>query len=134
MSHASSVSSASPSQLRIIVVDDNEEAANLLRLFLQRDGHQVATAYDGRSALKLVEELHPDVVFLDIGMPNMNGYEVARTLRRFPRRDSMQLIAMTGWGQLDDKNRAIQAGFDRHVAKPLSPDSLRKLLSESAGG
>lgn len=125
--------SACPSHLRIIVVDDNEDSADLLQRVLERDGHRVAAAYDGKSALKLVDEWNPDVVFLDIGMPNMNGYEVARTLRRLPNRESMQLIAMTGWGQLDDEARAMDAGFNRHVAKPLTPERLRKLLSESAG-
>jgi CheY-like chemotaxis protein len=129
MSQAASISTSPRYQLRVLVVDDNEDAADSLQMLLQRDGHDVHTAYDGRTALRLVDQMRPDVVFLDIGMPNMNGYEVARTLSRFPGRGSMRIIAMTGWGQLSDKQRALEAGFDLHLMKPIGAEDLSRVLS-----
>jgi len=117
-----------PMQLRIIVVDDHPDAAEAVQLLLMRRGHHVVTANDGKTALKLVDEVNPDLVFVDIGMPNMNGYEVARMIRRFPGRESMRLVSMTGWGQLQDKQRSIDAGFNEHLIKPILPEQLEKLL------
>lgn len=124
-------SDSSPSSLRVVVVDDNPDVADGIKLLLERGGHTAEAAYDGRSALKLIEEIRPQVVLVDIGMPNMNGYEVARTICRLPERQGMRLIAMTGWDHLDDKNRAVQAGFDVHMTKPIEPEALTRVLSES---
>jgi len=124
--------SRSPRPLRVVVVDDNPDVADALQMLLQLEGHLAVTAYDGRSALKLIEEMHPHVVFVDIGMPHMNGYEVARTLSRLPGRESIRLIAMTGWGELKDKDRALEAGFDLHLTKPILPEKLAELLSDPA--
>ena len=114
---------------RVVVVDDNPDLADALGMLLQLEGHTVTTAYDGWTALKLIEETHPHVVFVDIGMPNMNGYELARTLSRWPGREATRLIAMTGWGQLDDDARSFAAGFDVHLTKPILPEQLSELLS-----
>jgi CheY-like chemotaxis protein len=120
------------SSLRIVVIDDHPDAADMLQALVQRSGHQARAAYDGKSGLKLVDELSPDVVFVDIGMPNINGYEVARTLRRFPGHQSLRLVAVTGWGQLQDKQRAIDAGFDEHLTKPITPEDIERVLSDLA--
>ena len=92
---------------------------------------EVRTAYDGVEALQIAEEFHPEVGLLDIGMPKLDGYETARRLRRRPGGESMLLVAQTGWGQEDDKQRAKEAGFDRHLVKPLDPDGLNQLLSQT---
>jgi CheY-like chemotaxis protein len=110
----------------ILVVDDNADAANSLADTLRMQGHVVQVAYDGGSALEASERLAPEVVVLDIGMPGMDGYEVARQLRR--RQPQTRLIALTGWGQEDDKRRALDAGFDWHLTKPADLDTLQALV------
>jgi PAS domain S-box-containing protein len=117
---------------RILVVDDNEDAANTLALLLRLAGHDVNTAHGGQAALTLAEALHPEFVLLDIGMPDLDGYEVARRLRATDWGKSLRLIALTGWGQDDDKRRALAAGFDHHLTKPVDPRELDSLLSQAA--
>lgn len=114
---------------RILIVDDNQDASDILVLMLGRLGHDARAAYDGRDALKTAADFHPEVVLLDIGLPGLNGYDVARQLRSQPGGREMVLIAATGWGQDADKQRAHEAGFDFHMTKPLDPDALRKLLA-----
>lgn len=120
-------------RMRILVADDNYDAAQSLALMLGMDGHEVRTASNGVEALELAEEFHPQVVLLDIGMPKLDGYETARQLRQRPWGKSVLLFALTGWGQEDDKERARQAGFDRHLVKPLEPEMLSQLLAPVAG-
>ena len=108
------------------MVDDNADAADSLAETLRMQGHVVQVAYDGASALETSERLAPEVVVLDIGMPGIDGYEVARRLRH--RRPQTRLIALTGWGQEDDKRRALDAGFDCHLTKPADPDTLQAIL------
>jgi len=110
----------------ILVVDDNVDAADALAATLRLQGHVVEVAYDGRSALEMSERLAPQVVVLDIGMAGMDGYEVARQLRR--RQPQARLIALTGWGQENDKRRALDAGFDSHLTKPADLDALQALV------
>ena len=110
----------------ILVVDDNVDAADSLAVTLRMQGHVVQVAYDGGSALEALERLTPQVVVLDIGMAGMDGYEVARQLRR--RQPQTRLIALTGFGQEDDKARAREAGFDWHLTKPADPDRLQEAL------
>ena len=114
---------------RIVVVDDNLDAAESLALLLTLDGHDVRVAHDGAAALVAVEADPPDLVFLDIGMPVMNGYEVAQRLRQWPGLQNLLLVAMTGWGQEEDRRRSQEAGFDHHLVKPVEPDALRKVLA-----
>jgi PAS domain S-box-containing protein len=121
---------------RIMVVDDNENAAQLLGMLLQALGNDVQTAYDGLAALELAAEFRPDVVLLDIGMPKMDGYETARRIREQSWGRHMVLAALTGWGQDEDKRRTRAAGFDQHFVKPVEPSILQKFLAEceSNGG
>jgi len=117
------------SSLRILVADDNRDAAESLAAFLRMVGHDVRIAYDGVEALGLVSEYRPDAVVLDIGMPKMNGYDVAKKLRAEPARQQMTIIALSGWGQEEDKRRSREAGIDHHLVKPLEPTSLLRLLA-----
>ena len=120
--------------LRILVVDDNQDAADSLALMLALSGHETHAAYDGAAALELAERVVPDVVLLDIGMPELNGYEVAERLRRLPWGHRVVLIALTGWGQDEDRRRALAAGFDHHLTKPVDPQRLATLLEAGAAG
>jgi PAS domain S-box-containing protein len=115
--------------LRVVIVDDNTDAADSLAMVLELDGHEVRTASDGIAGLQLIGEFAPRVVILDIGLPGLNGYEVARRIRRDHREAGILLIAVTGWGQQQDKQIAEEAGFDHHFTKPVDPGELRRVLS-----
>ena len=114
---------------RILVVDDNADAASSLAMILEQRGHQVMTASDGQQAVQKAVQLHPDVVFLDLGMPRMDGFEAAQRLRALPDGAQMILIALTGRGQPKDLTRTRAAGFDHHLLKPVDPNSLENLFS-----
>jgi CheY-like chemotaxis protein len=114
--------------VRILIADDNRDAADTMGMLLELDGHEVIVAHSGNQALELGRQRRPDVVILDIGMPDVNGYEVARTARSEDWGRSAYLIALTGWGQADDKERARMAGFDRHLTKPVDPDLVEEIL------
>jgi len=113
---------------RLLVVDDNRDAAESMSMLLELWGHDVAYAYDGPSALETAEQWHPEAVFLDIGLPGMDGYEVAEKLRELPNAKGAVLIAITGYGQEDDRLRSLRAGIDHHLVKPVAPDALRSLI------
>ncbi|HSW17479.1 MAG TPA: ATP-binding protein [Ramlibacter sp.] len=115
--------------LCVLLADDNRDASDVLAEVLRMDGHRVYTAYDGHQALKLAAELRPQVMVLDIGMPGLNGYEVARQVRAQDWGATAYLVAATGWGQADDLKKAISAGFDRHITKPFDPVQLTELLA-----
>jgi len=120
---------------RILVVDDNEDAAASLAMLLQIDGHETYAAHDGRAALAALEAHRPDVALLDIGLPGLNGYEVCKQVRAQAWGRDMVLIALTGWGQEDDRRRSREAGFDDHLVKPVDYAALVTLLrSLSAAG
>jgi signal transduction histidine kinase len=119
----------SPSGRRLLVVDDNRDAAESLALLLRLQGHEVRVAHDGPAALEMVSSHRPEMVFLDIGMPGMDGYEVARRLQHMPGMRGVRLAALTGWGQEDDRRRTAQAGFDHHLVKPVEPKVLEELLA-----
>jgi PAS domain S-box-containing protein len=114
--------------LQVMVVDDNQDVAESCKTLLELSGHRVSTAYTGREALELAESLRPDVILLDIGLPDISGYEVARRVRGTSWGANADLIAVTGWGQDTDRERAFRAGFDHHLTKPISTDSLETLL------
>lgn len=114
--------------LRILVSDDNRDAADTLADFLKLESHEVAVAYDGEQALQQYERMSPEVVLLDIGMPRLDGYEVARRIRAQAGGERPLLIALTGWGQAKDKAEAQAAGFDHHLTKPVDPEMLLQLL------
>jgi two-component system CheB/CheR fusion protein len=117
---------------RILVVDDNSDSADSLSFLLGLKGHDVRTAYDGPQALQAAEEHRPEVILLDIGMPGMTGYDVARRLRERPETRSALILAMTGWGQDEDRRRSQEAGFDQHLIKPLDPGKLEDLIQRLA--
>ncbi len=117
------------SHLRILVADDNQDAATSLALLLRIMGHETRTAHDGLEALDAAAAFRPDVTLLDIGMPQLNGYDVCRRIRQQAWGKGMVLIALTGWGQEDDKRQAQEAGFDHHLTKPVDPAALEKLLA-----
>lgn len=123
------VSLLRPKRLRILVVDDNVDAADALAEILEIEGHEVIVAYDGVEAFELAIEAKPDVGLLDIGMPRMDGNELAEKLRQHPVGRSMLLVATTGWGQESDRQRTRQAGFDFHLTKPVDLDALIALLT-----
>ncbi len=121
-----------PSGHRLLVVDDNQDAANSLAMLLRLQGHEVRVAFSGPAALEMTKDYSPDVVFLDIGMPGMDGYEVARRLRQQPGLEKVVLAALTGWGQKEDRRRTTEAGFNHHLVKPPEPKVLERLLSDLA--
>ena len=113
---------------RVLVVDDNQDATETLQTLLETLGASVAAAGNGREALEEFERFEPDAVLLDIGMPGMDGYEVARRIRALPKGATTPLIALTGWGQQDDIRRCFEAGFDHHLVKPLDVDRLLEIV------
>ena len=115
--------------LRILVADDNDDGREMLGYLLTAEGHTVELAADGPSAIETAGSFHPDVAILDIGMPGMNGYAVARALRQQPAATPLVLIALSGLGQREDKERAAEAGFDRHFTKPVDVNDLRAYLA-----
>ena len=114
---------------RILVVDDNRDAADTLCLLLELWGNETHAASDGAQALREVERLEPDVVLLDIGLPDISGLEVCRRIRAEPWGKHVTLFALTGWGQEEDRRRAKEAGFDQHIVKPVEPAALEQLLA-----
>ncbi len=118
---------------KVLVVDDKPDAADSLAMLLRMQGHDVRAVNDGPAALAEAEKFKPELVFLDIGMPGMDGYEVARKLRQQPGHERMLLVAVTGWGQEEDRRRSFAAGFDRHLVKPVEPKDLTDLLAALPG-
>jgi PAS domain S-box-containing protein len=114
--------------LKILVVDDNRDAADACASLLELSGHHVQTAYTGRHALELAETFRPHALLLDIGLPDFNGYELATKIRASPWGRGVMLIAVTGWGQEEDRRRALEAGCDHHLTKPVAPETVESLL------
>ncbi len=119
---------------RILVVEDNRDSAESLSMLLTLAGHDVRVAHDGSTAIAMARDYRPRVVLLDIGLPGMDGFQVARSLRQEPQLDGALLVAMTGYGQAEDRQRSKEAGFDRHLTKPVEPGVLYGLLGELNGG
>jgi signal transduction histidine kinase/ActR/RegA family two-component response regulator len=119
--------------LRLLVVDDNADAAKVLSLLLEALGHVTIVEHDAQRAIERAREQAPAMLFLDIGLPDMDGYELVRRLRALPQTANAVFVAVTGYGQAGDRQRALQAGFDHHVVKPLQLDKLRELLDAHAG-
>jgi CheY-like chemotaxis protein len=113
---------------RILLVDDNQDAAQALRLLLEADGHEVRVAADGASGLALAKTYRPEVVLLDIGLPKMDGYEIARRIRADAALRDTMLVAVTGYGQMHDRARASASGFHHHLVKPVEYSRLQTLL------
>ena len=126
-----SVSRSRAHALRLLVVDDNVEAADSLTRLLRQSGHQAKCAYDGLTALQAAREFRPQAVVLDLGLPGMNGFEVARRLRGESSTADLLLLALSGYGQEEDRRRSTEAGFDRHFNKPLDFHVLLATLAEA---
>jgi signal transduction histidine kinase len=117
---------------RALIIDDNRDAATTTAMFVEELGGTAFTAFDGASGLAAVESFRPDIVFMDIGMPGLDGYEVCRRIRQMPSQRHVVLVAVTGWGQAQDKQRALDVGFDAHLTKPVDPDAFAQLLAGAA--
>ena len=125
-----SIPTASSTRLRLLVVDDNHDAASSLSVLLSLQGHEVKIAHSGIEAMEIVSTYIPHLILLDIGMPNMDGFEVTRRLREMPELDSTVIVALTGCGQPEDRRRAAEVGFDHHLMKPLEGRLLEKILDD----
>ena len=125
-----------PTHYRVLVVDDNVDSAQSMSLLLQLEGHTVACAHDGLEALQAAEQFDPQVVLLDLGLPRMNGYEVARKLRQSREHDQSRLllVAISGYGREQDRAAAQEAGFDFHLTKPADPDVVMQMMQEHGPG
>jgi two-component system, sensor histidine kinase len=119
------------SPLRIVLIEDNEDSREMLRVSLEMAGHEVGIAADGPSGLDLIQQRAPDVVLVDVGLPGMDGHEVARRIRAMPEGRRMRVIALTGYGQQEDRRRSRESGFDAHLVKPIDPAGLMSALSSS---
>ena len=124
-------SEEAPAGMRVLIVDDNRDSAESMAWVLSRLGHEVSTAYDGEQAVQEAERWRPHAVLLDLGMPQVNGYDACRRIRSQPWGDAMCLVALTGWGQAQDRRRTEEAGFDHHLVKPVDPGELVKVLASS---
>jgi len=120
--------------LRILVVDDGKNAADILAMFFEMEGHVVQVAYDGLMAVRLTESFHPQLIVMDIGMPEMDGLEASRRIRRQPAGKGIVIIALSGMDQDEDKRSCAQAGIDHHMAKPVRPDDLRAVIRDFQEG
>jgi CheY-like chemotaxis protein len=116
---------------RVLVVDDNRDAADSLAALLRLQGHDVRVAYDGESSVSEATVHRPELILLDIGMPGIDGYETARRIRRIPGLDAARLVALTGWGQEEDRRRTAASGFDGHLVKPPEPEALAEVLART---
>jgi CheY-like chemotaxis protein len=119
---------------RILVVDDNRDAADSLAMLLRCLGADVNVAYSGAAALEMLDACRPTIILLDLGMPELDGYDVARQIRQHPVHAKVRLIALTGWDQEADRLRTQEAGFDHHLVKPVDPEALETLLTSDGAG
>jgi CheY-like chemotaxis protein len=126
------VSRPAAQRLRVLVVEDNRDAADSLRLLLETSGYEVVVAYTGPAGVAAATAVPPDVVVCDLGLPGMDGFAVARALRDGPATAAARLIAVTGYGREEDRRRALESGFDRHLVKPVNPDELLRQLTATA--
>jgi CheY-like chemotaxis protein len=118
-----------PAAKRVLVVDDSRDAAQSLAMLLEFEGHEIHTAHDGAAAVTAAERVRPDVVLMDIGLPIVDGYEACRRIRGQAWGSTMLMVAITGWGQEDDREQSSAAGFDRHLVKPVDHDELLRVIA-----
>jgi two-component system CheB/CheR fusion protein len=122
-----------PATARILVADDNLDSADSLSMMLEMLGHEVSSAHDGLEALETAKRSKPELIFMDLGMPRMSGYDAARLIRSAPECNGVVLVALTGWGQEEDRRRSLEAGFDHHIVKPIDFAIVEKLLEDLNG-
>jgi CheY-like chemotaxis protein len=120
--------------LRVVVVEDNEDVGATLLEWLEQRGHRVWAARSGDAGVGLVQEVHPDLVLCDLGLPGMDGIEVCRRVRALPLERQPQMVALTGWGREGDRDRTRQVGFDDHLVKPVAGEELEGVLSRVSNG
>lgn len=118
--------------MRVLIIEDNQDAAEILREVLEMYEHEVAVAHSGPDGVETARAFHPQVVLCDLGLPGMNGYEVASTLRRDPETKEAHLVALTGYSQAEERARAHASGFEVHLTKPVGLDDIQRLLVEFA--
>jgi DNA-binding response OmpR family regulator len=116
--------------VKVLVVDDNVDLVEMLSMVVEAAGHQVRKAFDGRSGISAALEYQPDLILLDLGLPDVNGTEVAKELRRHREVAQARIVALTGWGQAEDRQRTADAGFDEHLTKPADPEQIQRLLDK----
>lgn len=120
--------------MNVLIADDNQDAAESLGILMRLDGHEVRVVHDGAQAVAAFEARPAEVAILDIEMPGLDGYEVARQIRRVSPGGTVTLIAVTGWGQVSDKARALAAGFNHHFTRPVEPERISELLRSTVAG
>jgi CheY-like chemotaxis protein len=130
---ARDAASKSATERRVLVVDDNRDSADSLAMLLEITGNKTFQAHDGVEALDAIERHRPEVVLLDIGLPKLDGHEVCRRVREKPWGKNIRIIALTGWGQEDDRRKSEEAGFNGHLVKPVDYENLLSLLAETQG-
>lgn len=113
---------------RVLIVEDNHDAGEMYRILIELAGHEALVAENGVLGLELFKSTHPDIAFVDIGLPGMDGYEIARRFRAEPDGANVFLVALTGYGSASDRDRTRQAGFDLHLLKPVDPQTLQSVL------
>ncbi|MGH7277953.1 MAG: response regulator, partial [Candidatus Rokuibacteriota bacterium] len=116
---------------RILIVEDNDDAREMLRMLLTLAGHQVYEAADGPGGVAMAQSVAPDLAFVDVGLPGFDGYEVARRLRAASRDKAIALVSLTGYGRPEDRQRALEAGFDTHIVKPIDPGKLMAVIAST---
>ena len=131
LSHSRMAATVEHGGFRVLVVDDNLDNAESLSMFVRLLGYEVETAHDGLQAIEVAQRFAPDLVLLDIGLPKLDGYEVAQRLRAEATCKAACLVAITGWGRDEDNDRAMQAGFDHHLTKPVDPAVLESLIAKT---
>jgi signal transduction histidine kinase/CheY-like chemotaxis protein len=119
-----------PGRVKVLVIDDNVDLVEMLSMVVEAAGHHVRKAFDGRSGISAALEYQPDLILLDVGMPDMHGTEVAKELRRHRELAGARIVALTGWGQAEDRQRTADAGFDDHLTKPAAPEQIQRILEE----
>jgi CheY-like chemotaxis protein len=127
--HATSSEASHRGRARVLIVEDNHDAADSLMMLLELRGHRVRVAYDGVAGIESARANAPDVMLVDLGLPGIDGYEVARQVRRDPDLEQVVLVALTGYGREQDKQQSLAAGFHYHLVKPISPDTLHALVA-----
>ncbi|MBX3467534.1 MAG: response regulator [Planctomycetes bacterium] len=116
--------------MRVLIIEDNQDAAEILREVLEMYEHEVAVAFSGPQGVEAARAFHPQVVLCDLGLPGMNGYEVATTLRQDPETCEARLVALTGYSQADERERARASGFEVHLTKPVGLDEIQQVLAD----
>jgi CheY-like chemotaxis protein len=129
-----SISGSAARPVRLLLVDDNKDALQALGMLLELEGHDVTVADNGGDAIRLMNDIRPEVAIIDVGMPGMDGFDVARAVRMNHGLDDVMLVALTGYASESDKSRALAAGFDYHLTKPLSPEKLQYILANRTDG